>query len=196
MALRMKLASGLPPVRIRAAAFTLTELLIAVGLGVLFFTGLGLFSAYSGRSFWAMENYADLNTENREALDQMIREIRHGARVTQYRTNRITLQFNTESSTAYLVEYAWDPDARQLLRTSQGETKVLLNGCDFLRFEMYQRTPYPGATNVFYATTNPDQCKLINIRWRTARRILGKTQTNNTESVQTAQVVLRNKVTD
>ncbi len=50
---------------------------------------------------------------------------------------------------------------------------------------------------MFYPATNssgvydPSICKLINMSWKCSRTILGSKM--NTESVQTAQVVLRNK---
>jgi hypothetical protein len=66
---------------------------------------------------------------------------------------------------------------------------VLLTGCDSLEFHMYQRTPRAG-TNSFYAATDAAQCKLIDMQWRCSRSLLGKNA--NSETVQTALVVLRN----
>ena len=66
---------------------------------------------------------------------------------------------------------------------------VLLTGCDSLEFQIYQRTPPPG-TNSFYLATDAAQCKLVDMKWRCSRSLLDKVV--NTETVQTAQVVIRN----
>jgi hypothetical protein len=72
-----------------------------------------------------------------------------------------------------------------------------LTECDRWDFELYQRTPKSGGTYVFYPATNIagaydlSICKLIDMTWKCSRTILGSKA--NTESVQTAQVVLRNK---
>ena len=76
-----------------------------------------------------------------------------------------------------------------LTRVKDAISTVLLTGCDSLEFHMYQRTPQAG-TNSFYAATDAAQCKLIDMQWRCSRSLLGKNA--NSETVQTALVVLRN----
>ena len=70
-----------------------------------------------------------------------------------------------------------------------GTSSILLRECDSLEFHIYQRTPQPG-TNSFYAATDAAQCKLLDMKWRCSRSLFGKKA--NTETVQTAQVVIRN----
>ena len=64
----------------------------------------------------------------------------------------------------------------------------MLTNCDFLAFAYYKKTP----TNNFdfVPTTDAGQVKLISVSWRCSRSILGSKL--NTESVQTARVVMRN----
>ena len=82
-----------------------------------------------------------------------------------------------------------------MIKTKNGITKVLLSQCDFLTFRICQRNPIPGQFN-FYPATNtagvytPSLCKLVDVSWRCSRQILQKKV--NTESVQTAKIVLRN----
>jgi hypothetical protein len=64
----------------------------------------------------------------------------------------------------------------------------MLTSCDYLSFNGYQRNP----TNNFQFLTasTPEQTKLISVSWRCSRKILGAKV--NTESVQTAQICIRN----
>jgi len=62
---------------------------------------------------------------------------------------------------------------------------VLLTGCDYFCFNVFQRNP----TNQFWfpydCSTNAYMTKLVNVSWKCSRKILGAKV--NTESVQTAQ---------
>jgi hypothetical protein len=78
-------------------------------------------------------------------------------------------------------------------------TRSLLTNCDLFSFSLYDRVPNITSTNVsFYGSTNSSGqvdssvCKVINFTWKCSRSLLGTKC--NTESVQTAQIVLRNKV--
>jgi hypothetical protein len=63
-----------------------------------------------------------------------------------------------------------------------------LKNCDSFSFAYYQRNPTNNFT--FVTTTNAAQIKLVSVSWRCSRQILGSKL--NTESVQTATVVVRN----
>jgi hypothetical protein len=75
---------------------------------------------------------------------------------------------------------------------------TVLTECDRWDFGLYQRTPLVTSSNVFYypatntaGTLDPKLCKLINLSWKCSRLVAA--QKLNTESVQAAQFVLRNK---
>jgi hypothetical protein len=63
----------------------------------------------------------------------------------------------------------------------------LLQGCTFLQFSIYQRNPKQGQYDQ-YPTAVAGTCKLVQLSWVCARPILGG---QNTESVQSAKVVIR-----
>jgi hypothetical protein len=65
---------------------------------------------------------------------------------------------------------------------------MLLTNCDFLTFQIFQRNPVSASYDV-YPTANAASCKLINVSWICSRSILGSRL--NTESVQTAKIVIR-----
>jgi prepilin-type N-terminal cleavage/methylation domain-containing protein len=164
---------------------TLAEIMVAVAVSSIALAALTAFAFYSGRSFAAIGNYVDLDNTSRKAVDLMTREIRQASALSTYQTNQLT--FADYDGKA--LQYTFDPVQRKLTRLKDSVSTVLLTECDNLQFYMYQSTPQPG-TNSFYATTDPAHCKLIEMKWKCSRSLLGKNA--NSETVQTAQVVLRN----
>ena len=167
-------------------ALTLVETLVAVGVSSIAFAALAAFSFYSGRSFAAIGNYVDLDNTSRRAVDVMTKEILQTGALVYYQTNVLTFT-NYDDHTS--LQYIYDPAGQTLTQVKDAISTVLLTECDSLEFHMYQRTPQAG-TNGFYTATDPAQCKLIDMKWRCSRLLLG--QKANTETVQTAQVVIRN----
>jgi hypothetical protein len=96
------------------------------------------------------------------------------------------------------VKYSWDSTSRNLVRQKSGQPAFTnLTECDLWDFQLYQRTPHTNGAYLFYPATNTAGatdvtiCKLINMTWKCSRTIVSKKL--NTENVQSAQVVLRNK---
>ena len=88
------------------------------------------------------------------------------------------------------LTFYYDPSARQLLKwKTGGQTNVLLSNCDSLKFSMFGNVPQAGGT--FATTTTVSQGKSISVAWRCSRTVLGKKI--NTEDMQEAQIVIRNK---
>jgi prepilin-type N-terminal cleavage/methylation domain-containing protein len=164
---------------------TLPEVMVAVGISSIVLAVVAAFSFFSARSFAAIGNYVDLDNTSRKAVDAMTKEIRQTAALSDYQTNALTfLDYDGKP-----LQYIYDPAEQKLTRVKDAISTVLLSGCDSLEFHIYQRTPQPG-TNGFYTATDASQCKLIEMKWRCSRLLLGKSA--NTETVQTAQVVIRN----
>ena len=174
-----------PKTRKCRRGLTLVEVLVALAVSSIAFAALAAFSFYSGRSFAAIGNYVDLDNTSRKAVDLMTKEIRQTKGLSGFQTNALT--FNDFDDR--MLQYTWDSNTRELTRVKDGSSSVLLKECDGLEFHIYQRTPQAG-TNGFYAATDAAQCKLIEMKWRCSRLLLG--QKANTETVQTAQVVIRN----
>jgi hypothetical protein len=186
--------------RDRVSGMTLIELLVSTTIGLIVITAAGLMWIFVLRSFVAAGNYADLDAKSRIAVDTMLSEIRESSSIVGYRNNGSN---NWLSLTNFLeansgITYTWTADSRTLSRQKTGEPdRVYLTECDAWDFQLFQRTPHPGGMYVFYPATNASGtndatiAKLINMSWRCSRTILG--QKRNTENVQTAQVVLRNK---
>lgn len=170
--------------RRKDAGFTLVEFMVAMGIGSILMIGLASFSAFSNRSFVSMSNYIDLDQKSRKTLDQMTREIRQTRRLTSFAANRLVF----EKSDGSILEYVYSSADRTLTENNAGATEVLLTECDSLTFSIYQRNPVGGSYDQ-YPTADPSTCKLVNIHWVCSRKIKGNIA--NTESVQTAKVVIR-----
>ena len=171
--------------RKRDEAMTLTEVMVAVAISSIVLAVVAAFAFYSARSFAAIGNYVDLDGASRQAVDVMTKEIRQTKALFDYKTNSLTFTDYDDKP----LQFNWDPTRRELTRVKDGMSTILLRECDSLEFHIYQRTPQPG-TNSFYAAADASQCKLLDMKWRCSRSLFGNK--SNTETVQTAQVVIRN----
>jgi Tfp pilus assembly protein PilW len=167
---------------------TLAEMMVALAVSALVLTVVAKLTLFTARSFVALGNYNDLDKSSIFAVDSMTRDIRQALSVSFFSTNRLDI-LNADGST---FSYQWSQNFGTLTRLRiVGATKVkkqLLAQCDYLNFAVYQRNP----TNNFdfVATTNLNQIKLVDVNWRCSRPVLQ--QKVNTETVQTARIVLRN----
>jgi len=184
----------------RARGMTLVELMVAVALGSMLLAGASTLWLFGSRSFVAMGNYTDLDKQSRNAVDRMSRDIREATQVTAVTKRGEAYRFLalTNAFTGQEITYTWAPNTKKLVCRKTGQPEqVYLTECDRFDFELCQRTPQKDGNYAFYPATNAagvydlSICKLINMTWICSRTILGSKV--NTESVQTAQVVLRNK---
>jgi len=185
---------------------TLVELLVAIGISGMIFVAVGMMIFFSGRSYAALANYVDLDNKSRQALDLMSKEIRQmdgvtGSGTTNLSsgvvvTNRIVLSGKETNNAAYTITYTYNPSGatKPLTRLKVGGlypgTTTLLTGCTYLNFRMFNRVPKGGDLDNFDAASIAE-CKVVQIDWICSRRIFN--QSDNTESVQSAKVVIRKK---
>jgi len=164
---------------------TMPELLVATAAGGVLLAAVASLIFYTGRSFAAMANYVDLDNYSRGALDKMSQQIRQTTKLTSYSTNSLVF----EDYDGKALKFTFDPSARTLVRTKEGEPDdTLLRECDELEFSIFQRNPVKGTYNQ-YPTATPETCKLVQLKWTCSRTILGSKR--NTESVQSAKIVIR-----
>jgi len=127
-----------------------------------------------------------METDSRNALDTMTKDIRQATYLTAFTTNSLT--FNDYDGLPLVFTYS--PTAKTLSKIKGSYTKVLLTGCDSLTFSIFQRTPV-GGSDAAYPASSTATAKMIQVQWLCSRKILGHTA--NTESVQTAKIVIRKK---
>jgi type II secretory pathway component PulJ len=171
--------------RQRAQGWSLVETMVATSIAAVLALGSIQVMVYTAYSFAALGNYADLDRTSRNALDQMSRDIRMAKVVQYYSTNSVTLT-NLDGT---VFSYAWD-GSNSVTRTWGGTDQVILTGCDYFCLEIWQRNPTNGFWFPYSASNQPALAKLVNVSWKCSRKILQ--QKVNTESVQTAKIVLRN----
>jgi hypothetical protein len=164
---------------------TLVEVMTTLGLSTMVFSAVTSSSLFSGRSMAALANYADLDARSRSTLDLMSREIRQARKLTAATERSLSFQ----DRDGHALAYQYNPEAKTLTCTQDGRATTLLTGCTFLKFNTYQRTPVGGSFEQFPPGT-VDQVKVVQMNWVCERHVMGLA---NTESVQSAKVVLRNQ---
>lgn len=167
-------------------AFTLVEMLFTLGVAAVVLAGVLAFLAFSNRSFASLANYLDLDQQTQLALDKMSREIRQAANLTSFNSTNLTLTANNGDT----LSYTYDPNQQTLTRTQGSTNETLLTVCNSLTFSVFTRSP---SNNTFqpYTTGSAASTKLVELTWNCSRGILGITA--NTESMQSAKVVMRKK---
>jgi type II secretory pathway pseudopilin PulG len=169
----------------RTAAFTLPEVIIASGIGLLVLLVVVLTSFFASRSFVAMTNYVSMEQRSQLALDRMSKEIRQARRVENFTPTTVTIR----DADNKLVTFSYDPDTRSMLRESGSSKSIYLTDCDSLEFSKYQRTTISNTFDA-YEPAFVTNTRLIQVAWVCSRNILGTKA--NTESVQSSKIVIRN----
>lgn len=171
------------------SAFALVEVMIAGGLTTLLVLVICGFTVYSGYNFASLFNYVDLDDMNRNAMDRITRDVRQALRVKAATTNTLTLVGADNLDIAYVYNPAQDTLTR---KKGNEPTEVLLTECQRFSFTMAMRNPVGGSYDI-YPTATATNCKVVNVSWKCSRKILGREE--NTESVQTARIVIRKQGT-
>ena len=170
---------------------TLIELMIGLGLGSLVLGVVATLYMTSIVNFAGLSNYAQLTGQSRLSLDRISRDVREATQIVSCNTNlpvkTLTL---TNAIEGIGTTYTWDSTTGVLTSSQTGQPDVTcLTGCSAWEFDFYQRTPNNDWT--FYPTTDLNLCKLINMTWKCSRSLIRAKA--NTETMVTAQIVLRNK---
>lgn len=173
--------------RRRCAGVGAVEFMVAIAVGSLLILAVMSVFVFSGRSFAAMGNYADLDAQSRAALDSMTRDIRMARNVYLY-GNSYVFYYDLDGA---LHGYWFDSTEKKLWRWP--EWVPILTGCQSIQFDFRQRTPQGGQYEYFQISANPQQtCKLLRMNWVCSRASRPGLPVN-TETVQSARVVLRNQ---
>jgi hypothetical protein len=165
-------------------------MLVGVAIGGLVMAGAIAFFLFGTRSFSSMANYADLNNRDRNATDVITRDIRSALQVVSATTNQIVLQEPPVGGNNNIT-YTYDPAAGTLTRIDSISSRVLLSGLNSFSFSLYQRANPTNNTYYNFPSASAGYAKLVSYSWSASRKLVGSQ--NETESVQTAMVYLRNR---
>lgn len=161
------------------------ETMVATAIGSLALAGLSSLTIYTTRSFAAMSNYMELDKNSRNALDRMTQIIREADGVTTFSDHSVVLSYHAQT-----ISFNYSPQSKRLtMVNTNGASTVLLEDCDFLDFDAFQRNSVPGSYDQYPATVDESAIKLVQVSWICSRRLIGDLL--NTESVQSAKIVIR-----
>lgn len=161
--------------------------MMATGLSSILLTAAGSLAVHTARSYAAIGNYAQLDEDSRRALDLLTRVARESDGVLEYTSHRLVLSYAAAD-----VTFDYSPESKTLTYTDTNNVdQVLLEGCDYLNFEIFQRNCIGGSYEQHAATLTNSEAKLIRVAWVCSRTLID--QLLNTESVQSAKIVLRNQ---
>jgi len=164
---------------------TVIELLIALSIGTFILTGLGVLTVHTSRSFVALSNYMELDRHSRNTLDRMTQIIREADGVMSWQNHQIVLSYHAKP-----ISFTYSPTAKHLVMTdTNGNQKVLLDGCDYLDFQIFQRTSMSGVYDQYPITSDEAVAKIVQISWVCSKSLIGNLM--NSESVQSAKIVIR-----
>src|SRR5436190_23303250 len=110
----------------KQTGMTLMELLIAMGVSFVIIAVIGSLSLWSGKSFAAMANYADLDNASRNALDRMTREIREVKRVDWYKDDGNQKELKLIPENEQPLYFRYNRAEKTLKRVSGGISETLL----------------------------------------------------------------------
>jgi len=168
--------------------WTLVEMMLAMTVFSIASLALATLFLFGLRSTAALYNYAELDQQNREALDVLTREIRQARQVQSFTLEPKSLTIL--DGTGVPVTYAFSQN--RLLRTRAGVTEMMLTNCSVLDFQLYQRNPSNSVPwSIYAANTNLQKSvKVVQLSWK-SRKTLGGTMLINSENIQTARIVIR-----
>lgn len=172
---------------------TLIEIMVAMAIGGVILAMVGSLALWSVRSFAAMANYAELDALSRNALDNLTREIRQVQGLNTYTTNSVMKELALIDSDGQPLYFRYNKLAKTLTRVKFGQQKVLLRDCSLLDFNLYQRNNVSNTFNQYTVATGTNAsltCKVVQVNWICSRKLL-PTELINSESVQTAKIVIR-----
>ncbi len=179
--------------RRKRRGWTMIELLMVMGIVSILGVVIASVMVFSGKSFKSLKNYIELDDLSRRSLDSMMNDIREATRVTYWSPSSNELHMLDPDNIELKLKY--NSATRCLTREWNGKTNTLLTECDRLAFAMFQRSPQAGGGWLWTSSTN--YCKLVEVNWSCSRALYSTnykaTANFQTESVQTAKIVIRNE---
>jgi hypothetical protein len=170
---------------------SLPEIMIGITVSTIVLAAVAALCLYQARTCAALGNYVDLDQHSRYALDLMTKDIRQANRLTSYSSTNLDFEMiDPGSGATNTLSFVYDPTAGTLVRSFLGLHHTLLTQIvpNSINFSLYQRNPVGGVVGQ-YPTTDPSLCKVVQLSWICGRTLFGATE--NTESVQSAKVVIR-----
>ncbi len=172
------------------AGFSLVEIMIGATLSALILAGTMSTFLFLGRSGANIQNYSDMESQARKALEIFAEDARQASAITWTSDTQITLTVNSAN-----VVYAYSSANRTFSRVDATSNRVLISGITsgtFL-FRGYNLSgvllPVTSAAELAAAGTNTKQLQISLQASRTNQTVVAATNT-----VLSARFILRNKI--
>jgi Tfp pilus assembly protein PilW len=178
----------------RAAGFTLVEIIIGAALSGFILAGVLSAFLFLGRSGANIQNYSDMESQARKALESFAEDVRQAKEITWTSPVQLTLTVNSPMGSA-AVAYAYDSATGSFSRTDAAGTRRLVTGIvpGTFAFRSYNvagvELPLVTAVNLAAASSST---KLLQISLEATRS--KQTVVTATNTVLSARFILRNKI--
>jgi prepilin-type N-terminal cleavage/methylation domain-containing protein len=171
------------------AAFTLPEMLVAMGIGTMVMLFAASFYVFSMRSFTSMANFTDLDVKNRMASDLISRDLRSATSVQSLQANQLVLN----EPGGINCTYTYSAARGTLTRSDGSRTQVLLTqiASNSFAFSFYAR-PSTNSLYESFPTNAPNGAKLVGFKWTCTRSVMAGSPANSSRQ-QMGLVSLRNQ---
>ena len=117
----------------RARGFTLVEVLIGAGLAAFILTAVMTTFLFLGRSGVNIQNYNDMESQSRQALEQFAQDVRQASAITWYSSTSVLLTVDSSP-------IIWVYDSNTLYRRSSTGTRRMISGIATFNFKAYTIT--------------------------------------------------------
>jgi len=175
-----------PHLKRRNAGFTLIEILFVVILTIMVVVAGVTLAQNFMRTVAFLTNSVDLDTKSRLAADRMSQEIRQCDRIQSASRSSLMLRAGTN-----VTSYVYYPETRELIRSMAGKDEKILTGCDYVRFDLFQRQPLSGLYDAYLPTISPTNAKVVQLNWVCSRTLFGFKA--NSTTMESGKVVIRKK---
>jgi Tfp pilus assembly protein PilW len=184
-----------PRSRRRAAGFTLAEVLIGATLASFVLAGVISTFVFLGRSGLNIQNYNDMESQARKALEIFAEDVRQASSITWNSSTTVSLIIN-----AATVTYSYNSTAKTFVKDAGLSTqKVLITGVTRFEFRGYSITgnPITDFSSAAALTVANRSTKQLQISLEAARYLDFASQRRNiaaSNTVLSARFILRNKI--
>jgi Tfp pilus assembly protein PilW len=176
-------------VKRRLAGFTLVEIMISASLAAFIMAGMLSTFLFLGRSGANIQNYTDMESQARSALERFAEDVRQASAITW--TSNVQISLTVNSAT---IVYLYSSGTGLFSRVDASSNRTLLSGItpNSFSFQAYSVTgtelPLSSAANLTAAGANTKQ---LQISLKTSRK--NQTVAAATNTVLSARFILRNK---
>lgn len=166
--------------------FTLVEVLIGATISGFVLTGVITTYLFLGRSGANVQNYNDMESEARRALEQFAQDTRQASAIVWHSAESVSLIVDSVA-----VTYTYT--SGQFSRSSGGTARTILTGITTFSFKAYTITgaEIPGIGTTTTLAAAGQTTKQLQISLQASRR--SQTVTTATNTVLSARFILRNK---